>query len=286
MMRSTPLLSLLFVLCLSAVASAQNTQGGGDGSLLPEINPQDIEIRSEFRARFPGLRRQSILGFNPEPRVYQIDANRMPFIESRDEAVADVSITELDRPAPPQRSVFANPARQNAYIRGGFGSFLSSEMEAYGAYKLNEKSRLSSDLNFNGSDGHISGRESGFRFLDANLSYYQKANNDYQFLLEGGLVSDGYASISPFGDSNSPEKENLGASAKATIKKMENPFTGYEASLGGSFFNSDLNFADTFTNSFLTGGEVAERTYFAEFSKFWAGQRMYETFDVSAFKQN
>ena len=50
---------------------AQNTQN----TLLPEINPQDIEIRSEFKANFPGLRRQPILGFNPTPRVFQIDPN-------------------------------------------------------------------------------------------------------------------------------------------------------------------------------------------------------------------
>ena len=49
------------------------------GSLLPDIDPQDIEIRGEFSARFPGIMRQPILGFSPRPRVFQIDPNRMPF---------------------------------------------------------------------------------------------------------------------------------------------------------------------------------------------------------------
>tara|TARA_R100000908_G_scaffold50441_2_gene25891 strand:- start:76940 stop:78646 length:1707 start_codon:yes stop_codon:yes gene_type:complete len=281
-MRYTPLFSLLLLLCIPAIGTAQTTQSEADRSLLPEINPQDIEIRSEFRARFPGLRRQSILGFNPEPRVFQIDANRMPFIENRDEAVADLSVTELDRPEPPQRSLLTTPTRQNLYVRGGFGSFLSPELEAFGFYELNEKSLLSSDVNFSGSNGHLENQESGFRFLDANISYYEKTNEDYRFKLEGGVVADKYSSISPYSDPNSPEKENLGASVKGTVKKMENAFTGFEASLGGSIFESELSLANSQINSFLRSGTVSEKTYFASFSKFWAGQRMYETFDVSA----
>jgi hypothetical protein len=280
MMRSTPLLSLLLLLFLPAIGTAQTTQSGGDGSLLPEINPQDIEIRSEFRARFPGLRRQSILGFNPEPRVFQFDVNRMPFIETREQAVADISLTELDRPEPPQRTLLTIPAQRNAYLRGAFGSYLSPEVEAFAHYELNEKSLLSSNVNFSGSDGHLENQESGFRFLGANISYYEKTNEDFRFKLEGGVVADKYASISPYGNPNSPEKENLGASAKGTVTKMENAFTGFEASLGGSIFESDLSLENNPANSFLTWGTVSEKTFFADFSKFWAGQRMYETFDV------
>lgn len=111
--------SLLFALIVitSAAALAQSGGTNPQNTLLPEINPQDIEIRSEFRARFPGLRRQPILGFNPKPRVFQIDPNRMPFMESREQAVASIAITQLDRPEPPARSVLPTPSRTNVYLK-------------------------------------------------------------------------------------------------------------------------------------------------------------------------
>ena len=86
-MIKRPLLFSLFIFLCPYFALAQTAS---DNSLLPEINPQDIEIRSEFKARFPGLRRQPILGFNPKPRVFQIQADRMPFMESREDAVANI----------------------------------------------------------------------------------------------------------------------------------------------------------------------------------------------------
>ena len=65
------------------------------GTLLPEIDPQDIEIRGDFTARFTGITRQPILGFSPTPRVYRINPNRMPFIESQAQVVASLPIRDI-----------------------------------------------------------------------------------------------------------------------------------------------------------------------------------------------
>ena len=62
-MKRSIVATFLFFLISGVDAFAQT--GSTQNSLLPEIDPQDIEIRSEFRARFPGIRRQPILGFNP-----------------------------------------------------------------------------------------------------------------------------------------------------------------------------------------------------------------------------
>ncbi len=283
-MRSTPLLSLLVLLFLPAISSAQATQGGGDGSLLPEINPQDIEIRSEFRARFPGLRRQSILGFNPEPRVYQIDANRMPFIENRDEAVADVSVTELDRPAPPQRSILQTPDRTNLYARGGFGSFLSPELEAYGFYRLNETSLLSSNLNLSASDGHLDNQESGFRYMDISGKYINQRTEDLKLILDVGALSD-HNYVFDLDDSiqqnfigETASKDYVGINGQVALQNKKNNFTGWNLAAGGSFFSSTFNDG----NSGLGNGDISENKLFASYSNYWTGKRMYETFEASA----
>ena len=52
--------SLLVVLGVAHSNAIAQDQQESDNSLLPEIDPQDIEIRSQFKARFPGLRREML----------------------------------------------------------------------------------------------------------------------------------------------------------------------------------------------------------------------------------
>lgn len=133
--------TLLFALTIFSIDAWAQSGSNAQNNLLPEINPQDIEIRSEFRARFPGLRRQPILGFNPKPRVFQIDPNRVPFMESRNDAVASVAITQLDRPEPPLRTIMQAPIRRNVYARAGFGNFITPEFEGY-FFRVYPRNRL------------------------------------------------------------------------------------------------------------------------------------------------
>ena len=139
MMKRFLFSTILILLSLGGWVSAQS--GYAQNSLLPEIDPQDIEIRSEFRARFPGIRRQPILGFNPMPRVFRIDPNRTPFMESDKDAVASIALTQLDRPDPPQKKILKEPSRANAYIKAGMGNYITPELEAYVLRRLNEKKR-------------------------------------------------------------------------------------------------------------------------------------------------
>ncbi|MEQ8524210.1 hypothetical protein [Gracilimonas sp.] len=282
MMRSRPLFFTLFILFCPLYAFAQGGQQGADNSLLPEINPQDIEIRSEFKARFPGLRRQPILGFNPNPRVFQIDPNRMPFMETRDEAVADISVTQLGRPVPPERTVLKNPDRINAYIRAGFGSFITPELNGYGFYKLNEKSLVSADLNLRASDGHLDNQESSFRYFDANVSYITKVQDDLKLTVDVGALSD-YNDLFNLADNiqqnfigETSNKSYTGGSGQISLQKTENTLTGWQATLGGNFFSTTLDAG----NSGLSG-DLNERVGHASFSYYWPGNRLYETFDIT-----
>ncbi len=64
-MKGISAIAFTIVMVLAANPIAAQQQQDTESSMLPEIDPQDIEIRSQFEARFPGLRRQPILGFDP-----------------------------------------------------------------------------------------------------------------------------------------------------------------------------------------------------------------------------
>lgn len=281
-MRIQPLLFTLFIFLIPTLTFAQDGQGGGDGSLLPEINPQDIEIRSEFTARFPGLRRQPILGFNPNPRVFQIDPNRMPFMETREEAVADISITQLGRPEPPFRNMLEIPNRINTYVKAGFGSYLSPELNGYGFYKLNENSVASANVNLRASDGHLNTQESGFRYLDVNGTYITRLQEDLQLTIDAGALSDFnylFDLSDPFQDNfigETSDKEYNGLSGSIGLQKKENSLNGWNLNLGGNIFSSTLNAGDSGSS-----GDMGEQILHTSFSYYWPGLRIYETFDIT-----
>ena len=122
---------VLLMLTSPGEASGQQTQGGeagseqAQGSLLPEIDPQDIEIRSQYQARFPGVTRQPILGFNPRPRVYRVDPDRLPYMETLEEMVVNLPLGSLSRPVPPGYAPLTRPAMRTGKITAGAGTLLS-----------------------------------------------------------------------------------------------------------------------------------------------------------------
>ena len=281
-MSKAPTFFLLIACLFPAITSAQDRQVGADNSLLPEINPQDIEIRSEFRARFPGLRRQPILGFNPKPRVFQIDPNRTPFIETREEAVADISVTQLGRPDPPLRNILNDPQRMNGYIRGAIGSFLSPDVNAYGYYALDENSAVTGNMNMRGSTGHLDGPESSFRYLDANAGYLKRFSNDMRLSLDVGALSD-YNDLFNIDDPNiqgqigeTASKEYQGFNGQIRLHKVNNTLNGWDLVVGGNVFKTSME-----AGSSTLGGESDETVGHLSFSYYWPGQKIYETFKIT-----
>ena len=281
-MSKTPTFFLFIAFLLPAITFAQDRQAGADNTLLPEINPQDIEIRSEFKARFPGLRRQPILGFNPKPRVFQIDPNRIPFIETREEAVADISVTQLGRPEPPTRNILQDPDRMNGYIRAALGSFVSPDVNAYGYYALDESSAVTGNMNMRGSTGHLDGPESSFRYLDANVGYINKLQNGLRLSLDLGALSD-FNDLYDLNDPNiqgqigeTASKDYSGFNGQLHLQKINNTLKGWDLTLGGNVFSTSLD-----AGSSTLGGETDETAGHFSFSYYWPGQKMYETFKVS-----
>ena len=279
--RTTTL--ILFALFLSVEIQAQSTGGNPQNSLLPEINPQDIEIRSEFRARFPGLRRQPILGFNPKPRVFRIDPNRMPFMETRDEAVANIAITQLDRPEPPQRSVLRTPDRTTGLLKAGFGNFVTPEAEGYFYHGFNEKNAISGNLNYRSTDGHMDSPElSSFRYVDGDVRFHSKIKEDTKILVGAGFLSDfnRMFNLEPVFQNaigETAKKDYLGLGGDVSIIKTENALEGWDLKIGGNIFSVDLDAGNT-----TRTGELNEQMINTSFDKHWAGNRLYETFHIKA----
>jgi len=187
--------SLKFILFLSLffagvlpMAVAQ-TQADREQSLLPDIDPQDIEIRSQFQARFPGLNRQPILGFNPRPRVYQIDPDRLPFLEDEEDVLASLPVGSLDRPEPPEYSALGYRSPKVAFLRMGIGSDITPESDAFATARLANNSWISGNIRFTSSDGHEEQLKTGYRLFDVGLHSYSRFSDRTTMKVNAGYVS-------------------------------------------------------------------------------------------------
>lgn len=272
-----------FLFCIIGLFTADfaSAQGGGQNNLLPEIDPQDIEIRSEFRARFPGLRRQPILGFNPRPRVFQIDPNRIPFMETRDQVVANVPVSQLSRPIPPFQSVIGIPDRYNGFVKAGIGTFITPEVEGFYTHQINNKSLVSTALDYRSSDGHLNNQASGFRFLQWDAEYINKPSKDLLVTARTSLNSDFNNLFNPapqFNLTSTPKNDHLGLSGKVTIKKIKNALESWKAEFDAGVYAVDVDAgASTLT------GETNEQYIRGAFESQWVGTRLNETMGVTGY---
>lgn len=277
MMTRNIFTTCLFLVFTAAVATAQtsNTQN----SLLPEIDPQDIEIRSEFKARFPGIRRQPILGFNPKPRVFRIDPNRIPFMESDREAVANIALTQLDRPLPPKKNILPTPQRTNAFIKAGMGNYITPELDAYVLRRLNPNSTASLNIDFNSSNGHLDNQDSGFRFFNVDGVYGVKMKNGAQASVKAGVFSDFnhlYELPIPGDNSGTSEKKYTGFNTGIIISNNKNAIEGWDLFANISALNTDLKAP----NAVLRGSQK-EQYIQAGFERNWAGSNLYDVFSFN-----
>ncbi|MDR8394217.1 hypothetical protein NC796_23920 [Aliifodinibius sp. S!AR15-10] len=275
----------LFLLIIALLLSTNElyAQQGGDAqsSLLPEIDPQDIEIRSEFRARFPGLRRQPILGFNPKPSVYQVDPDRQPFMETQEEVVANLPITDLSRPAAPEyRALYYEP-EINAFSRAGVGSFVSPEIEFWGVSRFSENSYAGGQMDYHSSNGHLETENSSFRFFDADGEFATKLSSNVALKLNGGLENsfnrlfELEGSTAPLQVPSGPRKNYTGLNAGIGLDQHTNSIEGWNADIDVRWFNMDMNAGDI-------GGSATESILNASFGKVWAGNNIQETYGLQA----
>jgi len=263
---------ILLPVMISAQERTQDTQ-----SLLPEIDPQDIEIRSQFRARFPGLRRQPILGFNPRPRIFMVDPNRMPFMETEEQIMANLPIGEVNRPDAPEYSVLPYNRNTNGYAVLALGNYLTPEADVWAAAQLGQYSWISSSLNYNSSNGHLSDSQSSFRKLDWGTRFRGKIGRATVLGLEFGVSSDFnrmFLLDDPIQSTmdGAPRKDYLGFRFGTDLQRFKNSIEGWSASLNGYTNSIDLDASPSVLTS-----DVQEWGVNAGGNYTWAGNRIHET---------
>jgi hypothetical protein len=188
---ASPLIRFLTVCLLSlAPVTLLIAQDATPTTLLPDIDPQDIEIRGDFQVRFPGITRQPILGFNPRPRVFQIDPNRMPFIETPEQVVASLPVSELDRPAPPPFVFYQKPERFRLWSTTGIGNYMSPEADVFLEIPIRQRTLVGGSFhNFSSGSylGDDTDQTSSFRNMNGALQAVHYAGNRSRW--EAGLTA-------------------------------------------------------------------------------------------------
>lgn len=182
--------SFVLLVLFPMLVHAQEAQKKKVNTLLPDINPQDIEIKGDFKATFPGLRRQPILGFNPTPPVFQVSGNQIPFMESPDEAVANLPISKLEKPIAPAKTKFAYPHFSSLYSHLGWGTDMSPEAGLFAESKTGKNGMVLGHFNFQSSNGHYNYQKDSYRNLGLDFEYIQKMGKDERLGLGLNGISD------------------------------------------------------------------------------------------------
>lgn len=280
---------LIWIVALPGTVSGQEGQQQ-DGSLLPDIDPQDIEIRTQYQARFPGLRRQPILGFNPRPRVHQVDPNRMPFVESYEETMAQLPVGEISRPEAPEQNTPLYPSSQNGYGRIGFGSYLSPEADLFLNREVSQNHWLSGNLQWHSSGGHLDDLEwnsedghmdqaSSFRYLNLEGRYRGKVGESSVLGVEAGIQEsfDHMFVLHPLlqeGIGDAARNSHLGFYGGTRFQHFYNTIEQWSFGLNGSHHQFELDGRDSPDRS----AEVSDWAAAMDLSRRWAGNRIHETF--------
>lgn len=191
-MRSL-LISAIIIIVLFSIGYAQTTEKQSTQSLLPEINPQDIEIRGVFKASFPGIRRQPILGFNPKPRVYRVDPNRLPFMEDDRAAAVQLPIQAF-KPSSNQPDLpVEKHTINNGFVGIGGGNFMSGLAEIGYRLQASNKTQLNLSGRYFLTDGHTTNPiQSDFEQQKINLNVGHQISKNRHIQLntfyEGGYL--------------------------------------------------------------------------------------------------
>jgi len=271
----------LFLMGVAGTLSAQQTDPQAQQNLLPEIDPQDIEIRSQFQARFPGLRRQPILGFNPKPRVYQIDPNRTPFIESEEAIAASVPVGQLDRPDAPTYRPLSYVDPTSGFARLGIGTFVTPEADIYAIKGFGNKHWVSGNLSHRSSNGHLDEFDSSFRNIDAVIRAHLRLSSSALLKLNTGTFSS--FNYLPSDRVDGTPIQQAGAKSALSGGHIGGSFDYNRTSATG--FRSDFNlyshqFDITNSGGQTIEGDASEWGVSADGAYSWAGPRIEEVFSA------
>lgn len=151
MMNKLSVFCFLWLSFMTIDLTAQNPTG----TMLPQLDPLDIEIRGDFKLKYASLNRQPILGFSTNQRIYALDPNRLPYMESEEEVRTSLPIPVLNRPVAPRRLRIISPKSKLLQSYGSFGSFNSIESGTTLQAPVSNDAAIVSSVYYDYSKGHL-----------------------------------------------------------------------------------------------------------------------------------
>lgn len=149
-MRTSPLL-VAFVLPLLLALPARAQQNEEDPA-LPDIAPQEVEIRGELEFSFPQLERQPLIGFNPPPRVPEVPETRRPYVETYKQPAAELPGGDTSLPLAEGRAAEIH-RETDVVVEAGGGRFLSRYVDASTLLAVSDVDLVGFELAYDGTDG-------------------------------------------------------------------------------------------------------------------------------------
>ena len=144
-------LALVLGLCLCPhVGHAQ--QPDTSQQQLPEIAPQEFEIRGELQLSFPSLERQPLRGFASPPTVPTVPADRTPYVAPYKQALEDLP-ESLPAPESTTQSVQQTAEAQRGFVEAGGGRYASRFAAGRYAFDVSPHQTLSVHANYRGTEG-------------------------------------------------------------------------------------------------------------------------------------
>ena len=266
------LFSMLLILAAWPVTAQQ--QDPGASSLLPDIDPQDIEIRGDFVVRFPGLARQPVLGFSPRPPVFRVDPDRMPFLETDEEVVAAIPLSDLEPALRPERNFIRFSERRRVYAYGGYGSYRSPELRVFAEAPVRDRESVAVHIGHQSSGGD---RDfSSYRDMAGDLQWTRISGNNRWGVGVTGTSSFNY---SPLPGMEVPEidPERITYSTfgvKARWQQLTSAYRGWQASAAVDRFGDR-------TGSYPDQEDATDETrYHVHLNRFWDGMMPEQVFGL------
>ncbi len=201
----------------------------------------------------------------------------MPFMETQEEVVASLPVSELSRPDPPAYMPLHYSSDINAFGRLGIGSFITPEAKFWGVTRPNSKTYVGGDLDYSSSDGHLDDHPSSFRFFNANGEFATKLSQKSRLAFDGGFENSFNHMLDPGTSVNIPstsKKEYSGFHLGGEFQSFKNSVSGWKVQANLRYFNATL--ADAGSSS----GQSEEMVYNGSVAKRWAGANVNETYTI------
>lgn len=144
-------LALVLGLCLSPHVG-HTQQPDTSQQQLPEIAPQEFEIRGELKLSFPSLERQPLRGFASPPSVPTVPADRTPYAAPYKQALEDLP-ESLPAPKTTPQSVQQPDEAQRGFVEAGGGRYASRFAAGRYAFDVSSNQTLSVHADYRGTEG-------------------------------------------------------------------------------------------------------------------------------------